>query len=153
MFDDISMRGKRILITAGASGLGLEMAKTFIREAASVFICDIDQAALNAAKTQYPQLNTMVADVSDEGSVARLFDQVHAQRLDCGRVAQPFGFRPDHREQSPAPALVHKSVSAAGWGGYGGSPAAESPHAVQAQRTAQSQNSESQVQGFQLAGV
>ena len=78
MFDDISMKGKRILITAGASGLGLETAKTFIRENASVFICDIDQTALDAAKAEFPQLNTMVADVSDEGSVARLFDRVHA---------------------------------------------------------------------------
>src|SRR3954463_11821196 len=44
-------------------------------------------------------------------------------------------------------------VSAAGWSGYGGSPAAESSHAVQAQRTAPSQNSERQVQSFELAGV
>src|SRR4051812_26293818 len=44
-------------------------------------------------------------------------------------------------------------VSAAGWGWYRDSAAAESSHAVQAQRTAPSQDSESQVQGFQLAGV
>ena len=50
-------------------------------------------------------------------------------------------------------ALVHKSVSAAGWGGYRGSPASESPHAVQAQRTAPSQDSEGEVQSFELAGV
>jgi hypothetical protein len=55
--------------------------------------------------------------------------------------------------QPRATALVQKSVSAAGWGGYGGSPAAESPHAVQAQRTTPSQNPEGQVQGFQLAGL
>jgi hypothetical protein len=50
-------------------------------------------------------------------------------------------------------ALVQKSVSAASWSGYGGRPAAESPYAVQVQRTAPSQNPEGQVQGFQLAGV
>src|SRR3954467_8524618 len=43
-------------------------------------------------------------------------------------------------------ALVHKWVSAAGCDGYRGSPAAESSHAVQAQRTALSQNPEGEVQ-------
>jgi hypothetical protein len=38
-------------------------------------------------------------------------------------------------------------VSAAGWGGYGGSPAAESLHTVQAPRTAPPQDPEGQVQG------
>jgi hypothetical protein len=50
-------------------------------------------------------------------------------------------------------ALVHKSVSAGGWGGYRGIPVAESSHAVQTQRTAPSQNPEGQVHSFQLAGV
>src|SRR3954462_11385250 len=45
-------------------------------------------------------------------------------------------------------ALVHKWVSAAGCDGYRGSPAAESSHAVQAQRTALSQNPEGEVQSF-----
>src|SRR4051812_9256798 len=40
-------------------------------------------------------------------------------------------------------------VSAAGWGGYGGRPAAESSDAVQAQRTAPSQNPEGQVPSFE----
>jgi hypothetical protein len=68
----------------------------------------------------------------------------------CG-IGKP-GWRRCSSRRRPG-ALVHKSVSAAGWGGYRGCPAVESPHAVQAQRTAPSQNPESQVQGFQLAGV
>src|SRR4051812_43501040 len=45
-------------------------------------------------------------------------------------------------KEHPFAALVHKWVSAAGCDGYRGSPAAESSHAVQAQRTALSQNPE-----------
>src|SRR3954454_9035963 len=52
----------------------------------------------------------------------------------CGS-AQSHRTVPDILERTgkikhPWVALVHKSVSAAGWGGYRGCPAVESPHAV-----------------------
>lgn len=40
---------QRVLITAGASGIGLAMARAFKAEGASVFVCDIDEQALEAA--------------------------------------------------------------------------------------------------------
>jgi len=79
MFDETSMRGRKILITAGASGLGLEMAKIFTAAGASVLVCDLDEKALEQASQAVPGLLTTVADVSDEASVAGLFDQVRAQ--------------------------------------------------------------------------
>lgn len=78
MFEDVSMKGKKVLITAGASGLGLEMARVFIAAGSEVFICDISQEMLAAAKAEYPQIHTAVADVSNEASVAVLFEQVRA---------------------------------------------------------------------------
>lgn len=76
MFEDVSMKGRKVLITAGASGLGLEMARVFIAAGSKVFICDVDQELLQQAKAELPQLHAAVADVSDEASVATLFDQV-----------------------------------------------------------------------------
>lgn len=76
MFENISMKGSRVLITAGASGLGLEMARVFVAEGAKVLICDVDQAALDAARSELPGIGATVSDVSDEDSVAALFDQV-----------------------------------------------------------------------------
>jgi NAD(P)-dependent dehydrogenase (short-subunit alcohol dehydrogenase family) len=64
------------LITAGASGLGLEMARVFVAEGADVFICDVDKQALEAARKELPKIHIAVADVSDETSVADLFAQV-----------------------------------------------------------------------------
>jgi NAD(P)-dependent dehydrogenase (short-subunit alcohol dehydrogenase family) len=40
---------QRVLITAGAAGIGLAMARAFKAEGASVFVCDIDEQALEAA--------------------------------------------------------------------------------------------------------
>src|SRR3546814_19392330 len=79
MFEEMSMRGRKVLITAGASGLGLEMAKVFTAAGASVLVCDVDAKTLEQASQAIPGLLTAVADVSDEASVAGLFDQVQAR--------------------------------------------------------------------------
>lgn len=79
MFDDISMAGRKVLITAGASGLGLEMARVFTAAGSDVFICDVNEDALAAARAELPRIHAVLADVSDEASVAALFAQVGAR--------------------------------------------------------------------------
>lgn len=79
MFAEACMRGRKVLITAGASGLGLEMAKVFAGTGASVLVCDIDPQALKQAAQTIPGLLTTAADVSDEASVTALFEQVQTQ--------------------------------------------------------------------------
>ena len=76
MFEDVSMKGKKVLITAGASGLGLEMARVFVAAGSDVFVCDVNTESLEAARKELPQIHAVVADVSDEASVVSLFDQV-----------------------------------------------------------------------------
>lgn len=78
MFEDVSMAGRKVLITAGASGLGLEMARVFTMAGCDVFVCDVDAKALAAAKAELPQMLGVIADVSDEASVAELFAQVQS---------------------------------------------------------------------------
>lgn len=72
---DLGIDGLRVLVTAGAGGIGLEIARAFVREGASVFICDVDTAAMTAIKTTDPSLQGMICDVSDRAAVAKLFDQ------------------------------------------------------------------------------
>lgn len=79
MFEEMSMHGRKVLITAGASGLGLEMAKVFTAAGARVLVCDVNEKALEEATRAIPGLLATVADVSDEDSVAELFNQVQAQ--------------------------------------------------------------------------
>lgn len=80
MFKEVSFKGKRVLITAGADGLGLEMAHVFHAAGASVFVCDVNAARLQDLAREYPDIHTHEADVSDEASVSALFKQVQ-QRL------------------------------------------------------------------------
>jgi hypothetical protein len=72
---DLGLRGKRVLITAGASGIGRVTARAFRDEGARVFVCDVDQAALDAFAKQHQEIGTALADVGDETSVKHLFSE------------------------------------------------------------------------------
>ena len=69
---DLGIKGLRVLVTAGASGIGLEISRAFEREGAKVHICDVDSQALAAVAKSDPTLTQSVCDVSDRAQVARL---------------------------------------------------------------------------------
>jgi NAD(P)-dependent dehydrogenase (short-subunit alcohol dehydrogenase family) len=71
---NLAAHGKRVLITAGAAGIGYVIARTFREAGARVHICDIDKEALSRAK---PELaDQSLADVAKLGDVDRLFHDV-----------------------------------------------------------------------------
>jgi NAD(P)-dependent dehydrogenase (short-subunit alcohol dehydrogenase family) len=72
---DLEIRDLRVLVTAGASGIGLEIARAFVREGAKVHICDVDRQALAAAARTDPEVSQSVCDVSDRTQVSALFDE------------------------------------------------------------------------------
>jgi NAD(P)-dependent dehydrogenase (short-subunit alcohol dehydrogenase family) len=79
MFKEVDYNGKRVLITAGADGLGLEMARVFHDAGAQVLVCDVNESRLRDLNRELPAIHTVVADVSDEVSVGKLFEQVRAK--------------------------------------------------------------------------
>src|SRR3954463_1056979 len=82
---DLQIDGLRVLVTAGAGGIGLEIVRAFRREGAKVHVCDVDEAALNALAKNHPEVTRSTTDVSDRPQVARLFDDALAALggLDC----------------------------------------------------------------------
>ncbi|MGE0873091.1 MAG: SDR family oxidoreductase [Burkholderiales bacterium] len=70
---DVSAAGQRVLVTAGAAGIGLAIARTFAAHGARVHICDVDAASLAAAKQELPAVTQTVADVGKPADVDRLF--------------------------------------------------------------------------------
>ncbi len=43
---DLGINGLRVLVTAGANGIGRAIVEAFLEEGARVFTCDVDEAAL-----------------------------------------------------------------------------------------------------------
>ncbi|WP_206452911.1 SDR family oxidoreductase [Aurantimonas marina] len=72
MVSDIA--GLRVLVTAGASGIGLEMVRAFQASGARVHYCDVSDG--EGAGTDLDGVTASRADVSDRGDVARLFAEV-----------------------------------------------------------------------------
>jgi NAD(P)-dependent dehydrogenase (short-subunit alcohol dehydrogenase family) len=71
---DLQLDGLRVIVTAGASGIGLATARAFIREGAHVHVSDVDRAALDGLARTDARLRTSVCDVSDRRQVAAMFD-------------------------------------------------------------------------------
>jgi meso-butanediol dehydrogenase/(S,S)-butanediol dehydrogenase/diacetyl reductase len=71
------LRGKRVLITGGAGGIGAATAKRFLHEDAHVVVLDCNNEALGRVKDELPSLSgTIIADVSDADAVARAFREL-----------------------------------------------------------------------------
>lgn len=71
---------RRVLITAGANGIGLELARAFAATGARVMVCDVSISALESLPMALPGAIGQWADVSREDDVASMFDTVD-QRL------------------------------------------------------------------------
>ena len=82
---DLGLKDSRVMISAGAAGIGLTIARAFVREGARVSVCDADAAALAALSTSDPTLHTAPCDVSQRGDVSRWFEGAltHLGGLDC----------------------------------------------------------------------
>lgn len=70
---NLDIKGLRVLVTAGANGIGLAIARAFVAEGARVHTCDVDTAALSALRSSDPSITQTVCDVSDRAAVKNLF--------------------------------------------------------------------------------
>jgi uncharacterized oxidoreductase len=64
----MNLSGNTILVTGGASGIGLALVKRFLDRGNEVIVCGRRAEWLDNAKKQFPQLQTRVADVADPSS-------------------------------------------------------------------------------------
>ncbi|KML04965.1 MULTISPECIES: SDR family oxidoreductase [Burkholderia] len=76
--------GLRVLVTGGASGIGLEIADAFAECGGRVHVCDASQAAISALADRPPRaaagaISATLADVSDPAAVERVFADVSSR--------------------------------------------------------------------------
>ena len=87
--------GLRVLVTAGASGIGAVIASAFAETGAGIHICDIDDSALAALQESLPSCQATKADVADYEQVAGMFETQRSQfggldvLINCAGIAGP----------------------------------------------------------------
>lgn len=74
---DFSLKGKKVVILGGSSGLGLATAKAAAAEGANVIVVSSNAARVQNAVAELPGNGfAMQADLSDEESIKRLFEEI-----------------------------------------------------------------------------
>jgi NAD(P)-dependent dehydrogenase (short-subunit alcohol dehydrogenase family) len=71
-------KGLRVLVTAGASGIGRAISDLLIARGARVHICDVSEDFLADYRAVYGNAGATNADVASDADVARLFDAIEA---------------------------------------------------------------------------
>ena len=72
----MKLSGNTILITGGATGIGLALAKKFVELDNEVIITGRTQAKLDAAKAETPKLHVMRSDGGDPAAITALADEM-----------------------------------------------------------------------------
>ena len=75
----LSLHNKKIIISAGASGIGWATTKVCVAKGALIYLCDIDHKAINKVK-KHPLYNKQIfvseTDASDETQVIDFFNKI-----------------------------------------------------------------------------
>jgi NAD(P)-dependent dehydrogenase (short-subunit alcohol dehydrogenase family) len=66
----------RVLVTAGASGIGRAIADLFLDQGAQVHICDVSDTFLADFRSTHPKAGCTKADVSSDSEVKHLFNEI-----------------------------------------------------------------------------
>ena len=76
-FLPVDLRDQRVVVTAGAGGIGRVIARAFHSRGARIAVCDVDEKALDAARAELTGALVERADVGDPAQVAKFFEAVN----------------------------------------------------------------------------
>lgn len=89
----MKLSGNKILITGGASGIGLGLAERFLAEGNTVIICGRRQTMLDAVSAKYPEIITKMCDLSDASDCENLFVWLGANHSDLNVLVNNAGIQ------------------------------------------------------------
>ncbi|TDO99258.1 SDR family oxidoreductase [Flavobacterium sp. 245] len=89
----MNLANNKILITGGASGIGLGLAERFIQENNTVIICGRRASVLEEVKAKFPTVITKVCDLSDEKERIALYEWIAENHPDLNVLINNAGIQ------------------------------------------------------------
>lgn len=87
----MNLRGNKVLITGGATGIGYELTKMFLSAGSRVVVCGRRLTVMEQLRQQYPDVDHLVADVSQETERLRLIDWIKSAHSDVNVLVNNAG--------------------------------------------------------------
>jgi len=91
----MQLSNNKILITGGATGIGLGLTERFIKENNTVLICGRRASALKAVKDKYPSVITYECDLSIATERERLYKLISEEHPDLNVLINNAGIQQD----------------------------------------------------------
>ncbi|MEO7049405.1 MAG: SDR family NAD(P)-dependent oxidoreductase, partial [Ferruginibacter sp.] len=89
----MKLKGNKILITGGASGIGLGLTERFLKEGNEVIICGRREDVLQEVVNKYPSVTTRVCDLSVEEERIELYNWISQNHSDLNVVVNNAGIQ------------------------------------------------------------
>ncbi|MBK9731104.1 MAG: SDR family NAD(P)-dependent oxidoreductase [Chitinophagaceae bacterium] len=89
----MKLTGNKILITGGASGIGLGLTERFIKENNQVIICGRRKSVLEEVSGKFPGVITRVCDLSQEAERVELFNWISENHDDLNVLVNNAGIQ------------------------------------------------------------
>jgi len=89
----MNLSNNKILITGGASGIGLGLTERFIQESNTVIICGRREEVLQEVAKKFPNVHTRVADLSKESDRIELYNWIAENHSDLNVLVNNAGIQ------------------------------------------------------------
>ena len=89
----MKLSGNKILVTGGASGIGLGLTERFIKENNTVIICGRREDVLEEVASKFPSVITRVCDLSFEEERTRLYEWIQNEHSDLNVLVNNAGIQ------------------------------------------------------------
>jgi uncharacterized oxidoreductase len=89
----MNLANNKILITGGASGIGLGLTERFIQENNTVIICGRRESVLDEVKAKFPTVITKICDLSDEKERIALYEWIAENHPDLNVLINNAGIQ------------------------------------------------------------
>ena len=89
----MNLSNNKILITGGASGIGLGLTERFLEENNTVIICGRRESVLNEVKEKYPTVITKVCDLTNKEDRVSLYNWISKEHNDLNVLINNAGIQ------------------------------------------------------------